>query len=766
VKVETTSLFPESASGAHPSPPGAAATGEFVTIIEDAGPQPPAGAQGAPPWKVLIVDDEVEVHHATVFALADLCVDGRAIGFLHAYSGRDARALLAEHPDVAVVLLDVVMETEDAGLRLVRHVRETLGMRATRIVLRTGQPGYAPEMQVIQAYDINDYRTKAELTRTRLATTITTAIRSFEQVHTIEAARVGIEELLDAGAELFGVRTLESFCEMVLARIATLLGGGPDGAVFVSPPDSAPGLGERGMVAIVANAGCAALLGRALEDVEDRVLVSMVRRCALTGDRIDADGRTALRLRGHAGHDAVVIVGRAGPLSAVQARMVALFCANASVGLENVLLFQRLHASAYFDALTGLPNRARFIDLIDERIARGRPGWVVAIVDVDHFAEANDGLGHENGDRLLDSIGARLRGALDPAVTVARVSGDAFGLFGTEQALDPARVLSLFSRPFQVDGYELQVSASLGLVRLGETVGTGLDALKNANLGLRHAKGHARGRFHWYTPAMDAQTRERVRIAHELRHAIESRELSLYYQPQIHLATGHVVGAEALLRWTTRDGRSIPPDKFIPVAEYSGLIRPIGEWVLRSACRQLSEWNARGLADFRVAVNVSMDQFRAEGFPELVESVVREFGVRPADIELEITESMAMEEVAFIVETLRRLKEIGVAVAIDDFGTGFSSLGHLQRMSVDRLKIDRRFVGELTDLGGRSSIPEMIVKLGHSLGLTVIAEGVETEQHAQALLALGCDECQGYLYARPADVQSFEHWLARRGRLA
>ena len=766
MKVEIPSQPPESASGASPSPPGEAETGEFVTIIEDAGPQPPAAAQAPPPWKVLVVDDEVEVHHATVFALADLCVDGRAVCFLHAYSGRDARAQLAEHPDVAVVLLDVVMETEDAGLRLVRHVRETLGMRATRIVLRTGQPGYAPEMQVIQAYDINDYRTKAELTRTRLATTITTAIRSFEQVHTIEAARMGIEELLDAGAELFGVRTLESFCELVLARVATLLGGGPDGVVFVSPPDSAPGLGERGMVAIAAGAGWAPLLGRALEDVEDRALVSMVRRCALAGERIDADGRTALRLRGHAGHDAVVVVGNAGAPTAVQARMVALFCANASVGLENVLLFQRLHASAYFDALTGLPNRARFIDLIDERIARGRPGWVVANVDVDHFAEANDGLGHENGDRLLDSIGARLRGALDPSVTVARVSGDAFGLFGTEDALDPARVLALFARPFQVDDYELQVSASLGLVRLGETVGTGLDALKNANLGLRHAKGRARGRFHWYTPSMDARTRERVRIAHELRHAIEARELSLYYQPQIQLATGHVVGAEALLRWTTRDGRSIPPDKFIPVAEYSGLIRPIGEWVLRSACRQLSEWNARGLAGFRVAVNVSMDQFRAEGFPELVESVVREFGVRPADIELEITESMAMDEVAFVVETLRRLKQIGVAVAIDDFGTGFSSLGHLQRMSVDRLKIDRRFVGELTGLGGRSSIPEMIVKLGHSLGLTVIAEGVETEQHAQALRALGCDECQGYLYARPADVGSFEHWLAGRGRLA
>jgi EAL domain-containing protein (putative c-di-GMP-specific phosphodiesterase class I) len=239
----------------------------------------------------------------------------------------------------------------------------------------------------------------------------------------------------------------------------------------------------------------------------------------------------------------------------------------------------------------------------------------------------------------------------------------------------------------------------------------------------------------------------------------------LFYQPLISLAQDKVVGAEALLRWRNDEGDFVPPEKFIPVAEYSGLILTIGEWVLRKAANQLRMWNDAGLSDFRVAVNVSMAQFRVHGFTDVVRSVIEEFGLNPAMLELEITESMAMEEIETAMDTLCRLKEIGVAVAIDDFGTGFSSLGYLQQLSVDRLKIDRRFVNELTHGSRRASIPEMIVKLGHNLGLQVIGEGVETQEHARALAALGCDEGQGYLYSVPSDISTFERWLGSRGVL-
>jgi EAL domain-containing protein (putative c-di-GMP-specific phosphodiesterase class I) len=274
---------------------------------------------------------------------------------------------------------------------------------------------------------------------------------------------------------------------------------------------------------------------------------------------------------------------------------------------------------------------------------------------------------------------------------------------------------------------------------------------------------------------MEADTRERTKLSHDLRRSVMAQQLALFYQPQIELATGRVRGAESLLRWRGSDGTFVSPEKFIPVAESSGLIRPIGEWVLRTACMQLQSWAQRGLTDFRVAVNVSIDQFRMESFTELVRAAIAEYGVEPALLELEITESMAMDEIEIVASTLSRLKALGVSIAIDDFGTGFSSLGYLTRLSVDRLKIDRSFVAGMGAESARprraaardlSGIPEMVIRLGHSLGLGVIAEGVEQEHQARGLQALGCDEAQGYFYCEPMDVEAFEQWLQARALLA
>jgi len=272
-----------------------------------------------------------------------------------------------------------------------------------------------------------------------------------------------------------------------------------------------------------------------------------------------------------------------------------------------------------------------------------------------------------------------------------------------------------------------------------------------------------RGRASLYRREIEVETRERVRLAHALRRGIDSQELMLYYQPQIDLRSGKPVGVEALLRWRTTDGSFVPPDRFVPVAEQSGLIRPIGDWALRTACRQLKDWEKEGLTNLRVAVNVSMEQFRIDRFADRVGEVVQKFGVDPRLLELEITESMAMDEVDIVMATLEQLSRIGVGVAIDDFGTGFSSLGYLQQLAVDRLKIDRRFVNELDSQAGRASIAEMIVKLGHNLGLEIIAEGVETETQAASLRELGCELAQGYLYQRPVDATALLAWMRGQG---
>lgn len=738
---------------------------DMVTVVDDRqGEAIPAAAVGKP-WKILIVDDESEVHQATLFALSGLSISNRRLEFLHAYSGEEARRVLAANGDVAIVLLDVVMETEDAGLRLVHHIRNTLGMNATRIVLRTGQPGYAPEMQVIQDYDINDYKTKAELTRTRLATTIMAAVRSFDQIRTIEAGRRGLDKIVNAAADIFARRGLHAFCDGVLTQMAGLLGLSPEGLVFAQRRTSH---GEAGAsseeLRVVGAAGrYRDLIEQPLRALKDSRVADAIRRTIGERRNLYERGFTTLYLTGQAQHEAAVFLDTTESLAPMDVQLIEVFAANISVGFENVALFERLHDYAYVDQLVNLPNRNKFVALIDQQAARERKGWVVGIIDIDHFSETNDALGHDSGDLLLQVMSLRLREALDPEVVLARVAGDGFGFCGPEAKVDPERILALFQEPFAVEQYMLRISVSLGLARLSDTEGGGLDALKNANLGLKRAKGRTRGRFYYYSPEMAEATRDRVKLAHDLRRSIETHQLSLHYQPQILLTTGRAVGAEGLLRWKNSEGKFIPPDKFIPVAEQSGLILPIGEWVLRTAARQLRNWNACGLRDFRMAVNVSMAQFRAPGFTKLVQSVVQETGIAAGDLELEITESMAMEEVEIVMATLLDLSRIGVAVAIDDFGTGFSSLGYLQQLKVDRLKIDRRFVDELGNEKGRSTIAEMIIRLGHNLGLQVIAEGVETAEQASKLAALGCDQAQGYLYQRPIDVRAFEAWLTSQG---
>ena len=744
---------------------------EVVTIIDDVAPA--SGPGRRPLWQVLVVDDEADVHEATAFALEGLVVHGSGIAFLHAYSEQEARSILETRDDIAVILLDVVMEAEDSGLRLVRYVRDDLHQRATRIVLHTGQPGYAPEMKVIQDFDINDYKMKSELTRSRLATTMIAAIRSYEQIRAIESGSRALERIVEGATDLFARRGIEHFCEALLLHSCALLGGVTDGLVVATGlPKTGGGTGET-LDVVSAVGSYRHLLGQPLADLEQPRVGAAVRdaldRCA---NHFEARSVTFL-VRDSSRASLVVYLETHAALAELDRRLLGVFCANASVAFENARLFERLRTHAYTDQLTALANRTRFVNLIDERIVAGRESWVVGILDIDHFSDTNDALGHAFGDLLLKGVAARLAKSLGPDVTLARVAGDAFGMLGPAGELDPGPLLAVFARPFKVGAHSLQVSASLGLVRLRETRGSGLDAIKDASIGLSRAKRRKQGSYCYFTHDMEAETKERLRLASGLRRSLRKQQLLLHYQPQVELATGRVVGAEALLRWRGSDGKFVPPDRFIPVAESSGLIGPVGSWALRTAARQLQHWAGRWPGEFRLAVNVSIDQFRMPDFSDQVRAVIDEFGIDPQRLELEITESIAMDEMKIVLDALADLKRIGVSIAIDDFGTGYSSLGYLQKLDVDRLKIDRSFVHGLNaHLGDDasdaarapfSSIAEMIVRLGHNLNLQVVAEGVETEEQARLLHRFGCDRAQGYLYSRPIAAEAFEQWLDARG---
>ena len=303
------------------------------------------------------------------------------------------------------------------------------------------------------------------------------------------------------------------------------------------------------------------------------------------------------------------------------------------------------------------------------------------------------------------------------------------------------------------------MSATLGITRIDEVEGSGIDALKAASIALKRAKQEQRGHYAYFSRAMGVEIRERVKLLQDLRGAFACERLFLNYQPQVRLPDGRPVGVEALIRWRGEAGRFIPPDQFIPLAEHSGLIVPIGEWVMRTACRQQMALTEEGYAGLRMAINVSVVQFRQSNFLDVLDAALADSGVDPAHIELEITESVAMLEADYMVRMFNEIKARGLQIAVDDFGTGFSSLSYLQRLSLDRLKIDKSFVNQMGDKVDGKSIAAMVTDLGRNLGLAVIAEGVEDAQQAERLTALGCHEAQGYYYGRPMDDLGLREWL-------
>ncbi|HSW06418.1 MAG TPA: EAL domain-containing protein [Aquabacterium sp.] len=735
----------------------------FIDVLDDDGLSPEPAA-GGPRWKLLIVDDDEDVHQATELALRGISIEGRPLQLLHAHSAAQAHALISADADIAVLLLDVVMESPDAGLRLVRQVREDLGRRALRVVLRTGQPGYAPEIETIRSHDINDYRTKSELTRVRLYTSLTAAIRSYRQILALEQTRTGLEIVVSASNELGRQRGLQRFAEGLVTQLSALLGVPPEGLVCAHEP-----FDRHDSARIIAAAGeYRELIHRPLAELAPGPVRDTLQHCLQARAHVMSPALCLyFSASGAAGRGMAAFVDAGQRLEPLDERLLAVFCASMAVAFENVMLYGQLVDFAYQDQLLRLPNRNRFIELITHRLQRP-DGVALALVDIDDFAAINDTLGHRVGDEVLQAAAQRLTEALGPEVVIARIGGDTFGLLGPESVVNPNVIEIAFAEVVEVQDERMRVSATMGLVRLQPDSPPGAELIKDAHLALKQAKQHRRGGSCYFSERMGIDARERMRLLRSLRGAFDERRLYVAYQPQVDLASGQVLGVEALIRWRLDDGSFVPPDRFIPLAERSGLIVAIGEFVLRTACHALHRLHSQGPAALRMSVNVSKSQFTDPDFPDSVRRALRDAQVEARHVELEITESVAADDLDFILSVLAELRSIGVALAIDDFGTGYSSLSALRQLGAQRLKIDRAFVNELgeppADGGppGKGSIARMVVDLGRALGMEVVAEGVETEAQQDALKALGCPIGQGFLYARPMPEDELLGWLARR----
>jgi len=430
---------------------------------------------------------------------------------------------------------------------------------------------------------------------------------------------------------------------------------------------------------------------------------------------------------------------------------------------------ERARHLATHDPLTGLANRSLFLDRLSQAVSTGRRGrhkHAVLSLDVDSFKSINDSLGRAVGDGLLRAIARRLTSCLRETDTAARLSGDEFLVLLTNLSneLDAATVarklLAELSEPIQFHRQSTTLRCSVGISTFPRDAADPEELLKKADTALYHAKDRGGNRFEFFTDDMNAAIQHRVAIEDRLRTALEEDQLVLHYQPQFDLTRGRIIGAEALLRWQHPELGLVAPSHFLPVAEETGLIVPIGDWVLRTACTQNAEWNRMGHGGLRVSVNVSSHQFLEPGLAEVVSNALEQSGLPPVSLELEITESSLLRDVEVTVNTLRRLKDLGVRLAIDDFGTGYSSLAYLKRLPIDVLKIDQSFVRTLTTDPADATITEMIVQLAGGLNLTTIAEGVETLEQLLLLGSYGCSRMQGYLFGKPAPPEIFVNWLS------
>ena len=702
-------------------------------------------------WRVLVVDDDEEVHEATRFALSGISILDHPVRFFHARSAAEALQIAENVGDLAVALVDVVMEQPDAGLRLVRDLRST-GYTHMRIALRTGQPGYAPERVVIEEYEIDDYRTKAELTQSRLITVLTTAIRAYDQIRTIANSRAGLEMIVESATSLFQRTSLALFSQGVLTQIASLLGIVPNGAVFVNV------IGENGSPGsrIVSAVGrYSAYIDCALEEIPDVEARSLLEKARGRKGLVFEEGRMVLGFKPDKNREILIYIEADREIDPENLGLLKIFSTNIAIGFENLGLVERLDHLAYVDPVLEVPNLNAFEQELRRRLADGRRDGVVALMSVDSFHSIVAAFGPSVANTFLHAVYEDLVRESGVGLTAARVGDGTFAFLGDSGDFQNGFLSKALDKSYWIDDIEISATATSALVDLADLEPKVSAIMRNANSALLHTKRTNRGKSVNFDSGMQRVVDREFELTARLKKSLERGEgFVVHAQPKFSLPSQRLVGSEALLRWTC-DGLPISPTEFIPLAESSGLTQRLTEMVVR----EIGAWAARrgeNLPCVPVAVNLSVADLKNPGFASRLLSVVADAGLSPRTLEFEVTEGIAMGNNRLAVKEVRVLKDAGFKIALDDFGTGYSSLGRLDMIEIDVLKIDRRFVAPLTIENARGSLAAVIVGMAQTLGVECVAEGIETEEQKQALTFLGCESAQGFLLGRPVPIDEFD----------
>jgi diguanylate cyclase (GGDEF)-like protein/PAS domain S-box-containing protein len=438
---------------------------------------------------------------------------------------------------------------------------------------------------------------------------------------------------------------------------------------------------------------------------------------------------------------------------------------------ERKVAEEKIRQLAYYDVLTGLPNRGMFLERLHQTLSqaqRDREKVNLIFLDLDNFKDVNDTQGHDVGDQLLKSVAERLSVCMRDSDVLARLGGDEFVVVCPSLATQDSiaaivqRIQAVFTDPFELDGRQVYTSASIGIAVYPDDSLDATTLFRCADTAMYQAKNEGRAQFRFFSPELNQKIMQRVELENSLRKGLEKQEFFLHYQPLWDLKTSKMAGVEVLLRWQSSDYGLMQPSTFISLLEDSGLINNVGEWVLRTACKQMREWTISEHRDLKMAVNISGKQMKHPRFLEMLTTIIQETGVDPHNLELEFTESVIMDNVENTVEIFRKLKEMGIQLSIDDFGTGYSSLNYLKHFPVDRIKIDRSFVSDVYNNQSDAAIIEAIVSMAQSLSLRVVAEGVENSDQLHSLSQLGCDEVQGYYLAMPMHAEALAEKLGKK----
>lgn len=710
--------------------------------------------------KILTVEDDIDYQAALLLSLQTLNYCGREVEFLSANSAQEAASVIAKHPDISLVLLDVVMEDEDSGLRLVRSVRNSLGNQLVRIILLTGQPGMMPLDDLMANYDIDDYWNKSELSHDHLQTIVLGNLRTWEHLYAMQQARHGLQMLIESSQRISSQLDLKSYTQSILNELARVFNLNKGGIVCIAhkhdeSPEQALVFAAAGQFSAWANQ----FLGRVTPEAE---LLRIVQQSLSTQGHIIETPLSALYFSSDEvdQRDYVVVVKCDQPLTEFEIDLLQIFGENINAGFSNVALHNRLSELAYQDSTTGLHNKNWFLKQLDGLTLNERQNTKLLMLYVEDLSYSEVLLGVQFGRTLMTHLAAHLKACFVKAIDVVLYERDTLLLLVYDNKDYQREELEHVLHPqLNIDGAVHTIDLTGTILKLSDLPPhqSSSQVLGIAKSFLEQTK-HRNVDFGVFDSTEMEGMQERYELMKKMRCALADEQIFIHLQPKIDLDNGALQGFEVLVRWRDEEGNMIPPDRFVPLAETSGLIDKLDDYVTRRACEAIKTLRTLGI-EVPLSVNVAGSEISRSDFVARFEATLKEMGISTKEIEIEVTETQLIEVMRTASGCLDRLGELGVRVSIDDFGAGYSSLSYLSMLNASVLKIDRQFIARMTQSSQDQQIVKMIIELGHLLKMEVIAEGIETEEQYQVLQQLGCDAGQGYFIGRPMPLEAVHEWL-------